>query len=412
VVKFDKHMYQDVILSGQDDEDWLKAYDRVLEGKADADVTLEDEVLWYKGRLWVPDSVDLRKMILQEEHDSKVAGHMGQEKMIELVRRNFFWPQMDQWIEDYVRSCPECQKNKAARHALYGLLQPLELAYRPWDEVSMDFIVDLPISNGCSSIWVVVDGFTKMSHFIPLKDREKKAPDLVRIFLKAIWRHHGIPSTITSDRDTRFTSAIWKGIVDTFGIKSKMSSSFHSQTDGQTERVNQTLECYLRNYCNYEQDNWEEMLPMAEYAYNNSLHSTVKITPFFANYGYHPRTNWPTAEPSRNPTFQNYVQWMTSVHQLCHQGLEKASETMRKYHDKKAKPAPVYQPGNLVMLHGRNLKTWGLARKLDAKLHGPFRVTKVMSPTALKLELPSQWRIHNAFHVSLIEPFRIASNLI
>ena len=259
VVKFDKHMYQNVILTGQDDKDWLKAYDKALEGKADADVTLEDEVLWYKGRLWVPDSVDLRKVILQEEHDSKVAGHMGQEKMIELVQSNFFWPQMDQWIEDYVHSCPDCQKNKAARHAHYGLLQPLELAYRPWDEVSMDFIVDLPVSNGCSSIWVVVDRFTKMSHFIPLKHGEKKAPDLVHIFLREIWRHHGIPSTITSDRDTRFTSTIWKGIVDTLGIRSKMSSPFHPQTDGQTERINQTLDCYLRNYCNYEPDNWEEM---------------------------------------------------------------------------------------------------------------------------------------------------------
>jgi hypothetical protein len=169
-VKFDKHMYQDVILSGQDDEDWLKAYERVLEEKADADVTLEDEVLWYKGRLWVPDSVDLRKMILHEEHDSKVAGHMGHEKTIELVRRNFFWPQMDQWIEDYVQSCPDCQKNKAAHHARYELLQPLEPAYRPWDKISMDFIVDLPVSNECSSIWVVVDRFTKMSHFIPLRD--------------------------------------------------------------------------------------------------------------------------------------------------------------------------------------------------------------------------------------------------
>jgi hypothetical protein len=208
VVKFDKHMYQDVILSGQEDEDWLKAYDRALEGKADADVTLEDEVLWYKGRLWVPNCVDLKKSILQEEHDPKVAGHMGQEKTIELVRRNFFWAYMDQWIEDYVRSCPDCQKNKTARHAHYGLLQPLELPYRPWNEISMDFILELPESNGCSSIWVVVDRFTKMSHFIPLKDRQKKAPDLVRIFLKEIWRHHEIPSTITSDRDTRFTSTI------------------------------------------------------------------------------------------------------------------------------------------------------------------------------------------------------------
>ena len=253
---------------------------------------------------------------------------MGEEKTIELVRRNFFWPQMDQWIEDYVRSCPDCQNNKAACHICYGLLQPLELAYRPWDKISMNCIVDLPVSNECSSIWVVVDRFTKISHFIPLRDGQKMAPDLVRIFLKEICKHHGIPSTITSDRDTRFTSTIWKGIVDTLGIQSKMSSPFHLQTDGQIERANQMLECYLRNYCNYEQDNWEEMLPMAKYAYNNSLHSTVKMTPFFANYGYQPRTNWPTAEPSQNSTSQNNIQWMTSVHQLCHQGLEKGSETM------------------------------------------------------------------------------------
>ena len=311
-------------------------------------------------------------MILQEEHDSEEAGHTGQEKTIELVWRNFFWPQMYQWIEDNIRSCPDCQKNKAAHHSCYGQLQPLELASRSSDEISVDFIVDLPVSNGCSSIWVVVDRFTKMSHCIPLKDREKKAPDLVRVFRRVIERHHGIPSTITSDRDTRFTSAIWKGIMDTLGIKSKMSSPFHPPTDGQTERMNQALECYLRNYCNYKEDNWEEVLPMAEYAENNSLHSTVKMKPFFAKYGYHSETNWPTAEPSWNLTSQNYIQWMTSVHQLCHQGLEKASETMKKYHNWKAQPGPVYQPGDLVMLNGKNLETRRPARKLDAKHHGPF----------------------------------------
>jgi len=119
VVKFDKHMYQDVILSGQDDEDWLRAYDRVWEGKADADITLEDEVMWYQETLLVPDSMNFRRMILQEQHDSKVAGLIGQETTTELVWRNFFWPQMNQRIEDYVCSCPDRQKNKVARHARY-----------------------------------------------------------------------------------------------------------------------------------------------------------------------------------------------------------------------------------------------------------------------------------------------------
>jgi len=192
---------------------------------------------------------------------------------------------MDAWIEHYVHACPDCQKNTAACPAHYGLLQPLELAYRPCDEISMDFILDLPVSNGCSSIWVVVDCFMVMSQFSPLRDGAKKAPDSVCIFLREKWRHHGILSTITSDRDTRFTSTIWKGIVDKPAIKSQMASSFHPQTDGQIDRINYISECYLQNYCNYEQHIWEEMLPLAEYAYNNSLHSTVNMTRFFANYG-------------------------------------------------------------------------------------------------------------------------------
>jgi len=399
VIKFDQLMCQDAILSGQDDKDWLKAYHNALEGEADADVTLEDAILCYKERLWVADRVDLRKIIIHKEHHTKVAGQMGQEKMIDLVRSNSFWPQKDWWIEDYVRSCPDWQKNKAAHYAHYGLLQPLELAYRPWDEISIDFIVDLLVSNGCSSIWVVVDCFTKMSHFIPLKNGEKTAAHVFHTFLREILRHDGIPSTITSDRDTRLTSTMWKGIIGTLGIKSKMSSPFHPQTNGQMERINKSLECYLQNCCNDEMDDWEEMLPMAEYAYNNSLHSMVKMTPFFAHYGCHPQINWPTAEPSQNPTSQNHIEWMACIHQLCCRRLENASETMRKYHNRKVNPAPVYQPGHLVMLNGKTLKTRRPARKLDAKLHVPCKVIKDMSPTALKLELPSWWRIHCALHI-------------
>jgi hypothetical protein len=129
MVKFDKHMYQDVILSNPDDEDWLKAYDRVMAGQADADGILEDEVLWKKEMLWVPDSMDLRKIILQAEHESKVAGHMCWEKRTALPLRNFIWPWMDQWIENYVFSCPAGQQKKAVCYACYGQLQSLQLAY-------------------------------------------------------------------------------------------------------------------------------------------------------------------------------------------------------------------------------------------------------------------------------------------
>jgi len=142
------------------------------------DIKDEKGVLYRKGSLWVPQGLIQR--ILESEHDTKVAGHMGQDKTIELIRRNFWWPKMNERIIDFVRSCPECQQNKASRHQPYGLSSPLELPYAPWQSIAMDFITELPCSEGCDQLWVVIDRFTKMAHFIPLK--EKLAADLVKIF--------------------------------------------------------------------------------------------------------------------------------------------------------------------------------------------------------------------------------------
>jgi len=166
----------------------------------------ENELLYRKNLLWVPEG--LVGKILESEHDTKVAGHMGQDKTIELIRRNFWWPKMNERIIDFVQSCPECQQNKASRHQPYGLSSPLELPYAPWQSIVMDFITELPVSEGCDQLWVVIDRFTKMVHFIPLK--EKMAADLTKIFAREIWRFHGLPTDIVSDRDSRFTSEVWK----------------------------------------------------------------------------------------------------------------------------------------------------------------------------------------------------------
>jgi hypothetical protein len=169
---------------------------------------LEDGLLYRKGLLWVPENA--RKVILHTEHDSRVAGHFGQDKMIELIRRNFWWPKMDQQIIEYVRSCLECQKDKVTCHKPYGLLSPLELPYALWTSIAMDFITDLPLSEDCDQLWVIMDRFTKMAHFIPLKKDQKTAEHRVKIFAKEIWRFHGIPTDIISDRNSRFTSTEWK----------------------------------------------------------------------------------------------------------------------------------------------------------------------------------------------------------
>ena len=208
----------------------------LMEDSDDSLVTTEDDIIYRKEKLWVPR--DLISSILKSEHDSKVAGHFGQDKTIELVRRNFWWPKMDQSIIEFIRSCPNCQKDKSRRHRQYGLLSPLELPHAPWQSIAMDVITDLPPSNGCTEPWVIIDRFTKMAHFVPLLKEEKKAQDLCQVFAREVWRLHGIPNDIISDRDARFTSTTWQVFLSILGIRPRMSTSFHPQTDGQTERTN------------------------------------------------------------------------------------------------------------------------------------------------------------------------------
>lgn len=384
---------------GQEDKEYREQLLRPL-----SPVEVREGLLYRKNRLWVPKA--LQKAVMESEHDTKVAGHMGTDKTLELISRNFWWPGMEKIVRSYVRSCLECQRNKSPRHAPAGFLQPLELRYSPWQAVAMDFITDLPESDGCDSIWVMVDPFTKMAHFIPLKKDEKRAEDLIRIFAREYWRLHGVPRDIISDRDSRFTSRLWKDFLKLVGISSRMSTAFHPQTDGQTERVNQTLEIYLRAFVNYEMSNWKDLLPAAEFAYNNSSSTATSLTPFYANYGFHPSANNPPEESSRNPGSRAYAHWMIQVHAKAIKHLKGSRDRMKKWADKHRSSPPVYCEGQLVMLNARNIRTKRPSKKLDKKMLGPFRVTEVLSPTAVRLALPVRWRIHNSFHVSLLEPYR------
>jgi len=413
--KWSEEFAADVRKEGEKDE----AYDQAKKQEAAAEERLPKDrkvrelscvkgLLYRRNLLWVPRG--LVQKVMESEHDTKVAGHMGQDKTIELIRRNFWWPKMNERIIDFVRSCPECQRNKAARHQPYGLTSPLELPYAPWQSIAMDFITELPLSGGCDQLWVVIDRFTKMAHFLPLKIEKKTAADLAVIFAKEIWRHHGLPTDIVSDRDSRFTSETWREFLRSSGIRPRMSTAFHPQTDGQTERLNQTIEAYLRAFVNKEQDDWKRLLPMAEFAYNNSATTGNGMSPFYANYGFHPVAVEPALSEPFNPASATHGHWMQAIHDEAQIGLREARERMRRYTDPERKEPPAYQVGDLVMLSGRHIKTRRPAKKLDHKNHGPFQIEKIVSPLAVRLTLPRKWKIHNVFHVSLLEPYRTSEH--
>jgi len=282
--------------------------------------SIKDELLCWKNRIYVPEK--LRQRIIQSEHDSKVAGHFARDRTVELLSRNFYWTNMERNVRKYCSECDICQRTKAPRHVKYGLLHPLELACKPWTHISTDYITDLPESEGATIILVVVDRFTKMAHFVPIK--KKDSPTVARAYLENVWKYHGFPEDVVSDRNTTFTGSFFTDLYNYLGIKRSMSTAYHPQTDGQTERINQVIESYLRSYCNYEQNDWASMLAMAEYAYNNSKHSATKISPFYANYGIKARTSWPTEIQFRNAASEIYGHYMTEVHKRLKARLETA----------------------------------------------------------------------------------------
>jgi len=229
-------------------------------------------------------------------------------------------------------------------------------------------------------------------------------------FTREVCKYHRLSADIMSNRDSRFMSEVWKEFLRLPGIRSCMSMAFHPQTNGQTERLNQTIEAYLRAFVSKEQDDWVRLLPMAEFTYNNSTTTGNGMSLFYANYGFHPAAMDPASTEPLNPASTAYAHWMNRVHEESRQGLEEAQERMRQYTDASRKPPPAYQVGDLVMLSGRNIKTRRPSKKLDHKNHGPFQIEKIVSPLAVHLTLSRKWKIHNVFHISLLEPYRTSEH--
>ena len=186
--------------AAEHDQAYLSVFKSVVKGEKniDSNYGIEKELLLYKNQWYIPEDKALRRTIMEGEHDSCIAGHFGTYKTNGSVQANFFWPKMDEHITEYVRTCDVCQRSKTIRPKKFGLLEPIDVPMRLWNAISMDFIVGLPESQGYTRIWVIVDGFLKMAHFIPLKT---KVPikELALIFLHYIWRLHGLPESIISD---------------------------------------------------------------------------------------------------------------------------------------------------------------------------------------------------------------------
>nr|MBC9704328.1 DDE-type integrase/transposase/recombinase [Enterococcus sp.] len=371
----------------------------------------EDSLLYFNNRLFVPGNHQIKLDILQQTHDSSLAGNPGQAKTFALVSRHYFWPRMRAFINTYVQGCQTCQRDKSPRHKPVGLLKPLPIPSGPWRSISMDAIVKLPLSEGYDCIMVIVDRLTKMAHFLPFTEEGFTSVHLAKM-MRFIFRLHGIPEDIVSDRGPIFTSKFWGAFASGLDIKLNFSTAYHPQSDGQTERVNQVVEQYIRMYTNYNQDNWVDLLDKAEFTYNNSEHASTKMTPFFANFDYHPLDPSAPAQPIINPMAKSHLEQLADIREELVKNITKAQADYAKFYDRKVKShlnledEPLYAVGDKVWLNAKDYPTSRPSAKLDHKLLGPFTIIERISDLVYRLDLPPTMEVNNSFHISRLEPFK------
>jgi len=238
-----------------------------------------DGLLRFRGKIYVPRSPDLHRQIVALCYDTQIAGHPGRWKTLELVSRNYWWPQMSRYIGQYVSTCDLCLRTKPWRHSPVGELQPLSVPDARWDTLSVDFVVELLESSRYDAVMTVVDAVSKKVHFIPTHTTVT-AEGAARLFLYYVWKLHGLPKCVVSDHGPQFVALFTKELYRLLGIWIFSSTAWHLQTDGQTERINQELDQFLHLFVNEWQDDWYDLLPIAEFQHNNHVHSATQQPPF------------------------------------------------------------------------------------------------------------------------------------
>ena len=355
----------------------------------------------------VPQS--LRQEIMKEHHDVPLIGHVGVHRTVDHIKRAFWWKGLWGDVGQYVRSCPVCQLMKSDHRKKAGLLQPIPLPERKWQQITTDLVTDLPESEGMTAIAVFVDRLTKMVHFVPCR-KDISAQQYARLFIDQVFKLHGLPEVIISDRDPRFLSKFWDELFTHLGTDLRFSTAFHPQTDGQSEVTNRVMENFLRPYVERTPHTWVQQLPLAEFAANNAISVSTGFSPFYLNAGIHP--TMPTSlmtgglPKTTNEAVQVTLERMKTALAEAQTNLALAQKRMATAVNRSRRSVE-FQVGDEVVLLTKNIKNYcpHLPAKIKARWVGPFTITQQISPVAYRVELPPGWRLHPVFHVDKLKKY-------
>jgi hypothetical protein len=350
-----------------------------------AGFSLDKGLIRYQGKIWVANNSAIQTKLIVAFHSSVIGGHSGVKGTHQRISQLFFWKGQKLDIENYIQQCLICQRAKHTQQHPAGLLQPLSIPDGAWQDVSMDFVEGLPSSDHYNAIVVVVDRLTKYAHFVPIK-HPYTAQGIARVFLDNIVKLHGLPRAIITDRDPIFFSTFWKELFRLYTVKLSLTTAYHPQTDGQTERVNQCLEMYLRCAIHDSPKQWKNWLPLAELWYNTAFHSSLGCSPFKALYAYEPNlTLAPTITSSTAAGVTEFIQDRKQHLEALKQHLIAAQNRMKIQADKKRTDRQ-FQVGEKVLLKLQPYVQTSVASrpypKLSFKYYGPYDVVERIGAVA------------------------------
>jgi transposase InsO family protein len=366
----------------------------------DKDWAMQDGLLLYNSRLVVPNDDELKVKLTDEAHKQASTAHPGRLKTTKVLKSRYYWPGMDGYVSRYVRNCHTCRRAHAPKDLPPGLLNPLPVPERPWQHISMDFRTFPKDKHGYDAVFVVVDRLTKRPISIPCH-KTIDAREMARLFIIHVYRHKGAPITIVSDRGGQFISDFWGEFCGLLGVKLKLSSAFHPQTDGQTEIVNQYMAQRLRPYVDYYQDDWSEWLPMVDFAAACLPHESIESSPFLIECGYEPRLSidWnQTKEPQtvkeriNRDDARKFVKRMEDIWTLARDSMGEAQGQQKKQADRRRR-AIDFDVGDFVWVTTKEWTTGRPSKKLDSQMEGPYKILERVG-NAYRLDLPASIKVH------------------
>ncbi len=369
-----------------------------------------ENTLFFKKKLWILESNQLKLDIIKEIHDQSASEHSNVRRTCKYLHKWYYWSQTKQSVKRYIRNCHICKRFKATRDKYSDLLNFLSISNRSWTNIIMSFVIELFNNKDFNVILMMIDRLIKMHHYVSCiaEEDETFAEETTKLLINHVWKLHEFSSIIVSDRESQFISHVWRVVCQTLKIITKLSIAFHSKTDEQSEIANQEMKRYLRSYCNYQQDDWSNWLSMTEFAFNAVVSTFIELFAFMINYEFESRMSFDSIaneefvrERIQDQKASDITDKMKDIWNFIKQRLANSQNAQKRHANKKKNNSFEYKLNDMIWLFTKNIKIERSFRKLNHKWIKSYKI-KRLSKNACQLNLSSSMKIHDTFHISLL----------